>query len=89
MYLHTFYECEVVAHPSGQLFAVLPVSLNRELCFRVPGPAENIFDEADVRFAECGAGCGFPGAIARFFALWEREKSTIVSVYLWKMDKKM
>ena len=66
MYLHTFYECEVVAHPSGQLFAVLPVSLNRELCFRVFRPVENNFDEADVRIAECGAGRGFPSAIARF-----------------------
>ena len=39
-------------------------------------------------YAGFGAGCGFPGAIARFFALWEWEKSTIVSVYLWNNGQK-
>ena len=33
-------------------------------------------------YAGFGAGCGFPGAIARFFALWEWEKSTIAPMYL-------
>ena len=39
-------------------------------------------------YAGFGAGRGFPGAIARFFALWEWEKSTIVSVYLWNNGQK-
>ena len=78
-----------MAHPSGRLFAFLPVSLNRELCFRVPGPAENNFDEADVRFAECGAGCGFPGAIARFLHFGSGRNPQLSLYICGIMDKKM